>query len=239
MTALALRQVPAAVASATRALGAGARLAFSAQGMAGTLSLEALPAGHGAATGLWLNSAVGALRLSDAGAVLSLLGEQPVVVEGEPQSWYWPFISQYLSTAVAHSLAPIEPLASAAPEGPLIECRLRVQRGEEQVHAYMGATPGTLLRWLSAPGWQRQHNALANTFAVPFPLVLGRATLTAEQLASLRPGDVLLPPQCLFDTEGHGQVELADQRWAARAHHHEHRLLLTLSHEENDHHEHP
>ncbi len=90
MSALRLRKVDALLAQATRALGAGRRLGFSARGQHAELSL--LPQHEDAripADGVWLNTAVGPLLLSDAEALLSLLGEVPLTLGGEYQAWYW------------------------------------------------------------------------------------------------------------------------------------------------------
>lgn len=248
MNALALRKVNAAQAGATRALGAGVSLPFAVRGVPGELTLRLSPESKSSDSGLWLNTAVGALWLSDAAAVLSLLSDSPVVIDGPSQPWYWQFISQQMSPALARGLAPFEPLAAeasrerAAPQAsapqssiaqPLVHCRLRICLGEEQLYAYLNAAPDTLLRWLQVPGWQQSPHPLAESFDVPFPLILGRASLTAEQLASLRPGDVLLPQQCLFDTQGNGHLDLAGQRWASHTTYDEGRLYLTLNQEEH------
>lgn len=256
MSALALRSINPGLAMATRALGAGASLPFVVGGVPGVLTLQLGLAGKSGVAGLWLNTAVGALWLSDAGAVLSLLSETPVITDGPTQPWYWQFISQQLSPALAQGLAPLEPLAAEvssvglpptstperlvtepAMEQLLVHCRLQVHVGEEQLYAYLSAAPDTLLRWLQVPGWQHSLQPLAASFNVPFALVLGRASLTAEQLASLRPGDVLLPQQCLFDTQGNGHVTLADRRWNSHITDDEGHLYLTLSHEEYSNHE--
>jgi type III secretion protein Q len=241
---LALRSVDMALANATRALGSGVSLAFSVGGEPGELTLQPSLADQCADTGLWLNTAVGTFWLSDAGAVLSLLSEQTVIVDGPAQAWYWQFVSQQLSSPVARGLAPLEPLTvdtpipnepsmqSPVPPQKQMHCRLAISLGTQQLHAYLSATPDTLLRWLQVPGWQHPPQPVAESLEIPFPLVLGRASLTVRQLASLRPGDVLLPQQCLFDPQGSGYVDLVDRRWPAHTTYNEGQLLLTLSHEE-------
>jgi type III secretion protein Q len=228
---LALRQVTATCAHATRVLGAGATLPFTVGGMAGELTLrpQALPP---AGDGLWLDTAVGPVWLSDAGAVLSLMSEQPVVVQGPPQPWYWQFVSQHLAPQVAQGLAPLAPLAGDAPEGVPVHCRLAMRVGDQQAHAYMSLTPDSLMQWLQVPGWQRLQHAVADSFETAFPVVLGHTELSVTQLASLSPGDVLLPVQCLFDTLGQGLVAVAGRHWAGQAVAEGSRLFFTLSHEE-------
>lgn len=251
MNRLALRPVNPALASATRAVGSGVSLVFSVGDEAGALTLELCLAGQSSDAGLRLNTAVGPLWLSDAAAVLSMLSEQTVIIDGPSQLWYWQFVSQHLSQPVARGLAPLEPLITDASPGdlpnastlqasppkplppePLVHCRLTIRRGAQQLHAYLSAAPDTLLRWLQVPGWQHSPHPPAESLNIPFPLVLGRANLTAEQLASLRPGDVLLPQECLFNPQGSGYVNLADRRWSSHTIYEEGRLCLTLSHEE-------
>jgi type III secretion protein Q len=237
MNRLAMRSITTTFARATRVLGAGATLTFTVRGTSGEIQLEFTQVAEGTDRDLWFSSAAGPFRLSDAGAVLGLLGESPVIVKGETQAWYWQFISQHLSPEVAEGLAPLEPWSTEPPEGPLIHCRLRIQVGHDQVHAYWSASPETLLRWLDTPGWQFHRSLLPDTFELTFPLVLGQITLPAAQLDSLRPGDVLLPTECLFDSEGYGRLVLADRRWLGHTQCSDRHLFLTLSHEEDSHHE--
>ncbi|GGM31099.1 type III secretion system protein [Pseudomonas asuensis] len=237
MKRLTLQPITAAFAQASRKLGTGVTLPFAVRGIPGELQLEATQAGEGHDQGIWFGSAAGPFKLSDASAVLSLLGESPVIVKGETQAWYWQFISQHLSPAIAEGLAPLEPWCAEPPQGLLIHCRLRVQVGNNQVHAYWSASPETLLQWLDTPSWQYHRNPLPAMFELTFPLVLGRMTLTAAQLESLRPGDVLLPTECLFNSEGYGHLVLADRRWLGHTQCSDRHLSLTLSHEEDSHHE--
>ncbi|MCF5637794.1 type III secretion system protein, partial [Pseudomonas syringae] len=72
---------------------------------------------------------------------------------------------------------------------------------------------------------------------VKTPSTIGELSLTLEQLASLRPGDVVLPARCLFDSAGQGVLPLAGRSWAAQAEHQAQHLSLRLSHEEHSHHE--
>lgn len=230
---LALRSVDPALVSVTRALGSGATLAYTVGDEVGALTLQLCPVEQPPDEGLWLNTALGALWLSDASVVLSRLSAQPVAVGGPVQPWYWQFISQQLCPQVARGLAPLSPLGEAVSAGPRVHCRVTVDRGGDQQYAYLIIAPGPLLRWLRMPGWAPLLEPIVDSFDLTFPLILGRARLTAEQLASLRPGDVLLPQQCLFDPQGSGYVDLAGRRWSSQTTDIAGQLCLTLSHEES------
>lgn len=227
-----LRKVNAELAQATRALCAGMDLPYSIDGVNGTLGLRPALAEMPSVEGTWFDSAVGPFWLSDAVGLLGLLSASPVVVAGQPEPWYWQFISQQLTPVVAQALAPLTPLQGQAPTGPLVQCRLEARLGTEVVQGFLQAPPGTLLTWLHSGQWQPLYETLADDFALPSPLVVGLASLTLEQLASLRPGDVLLPQQALFDPQGQGMIALAGRHWAAYTTCHDSRLSLTLSHEE-------
>lgn len=233
MSALNLRKVDALLARATRMLGAGQRLSFSAQGYNAELTLLPLLAETNTRTsGVWLSSAVGALCLTDAEALLSLLGDIPLTLQGEQQAWYWQFFNQRLSPTIAALLAPIEPLFDS-PATVTVGCRIQVQLAEQTIHAQLHTTPDTLLRLLRAAPWQARHQPLDETWQVTTPLIIGELTLTLEQLASLRPGDVVLPARCQFDGAGKGHLALAGRHWVAHTVGQAQHLFLRLSHEEH------
>lgn len=233
MTTLNLRKVCALRARVTRELGAGQRLGLRVQDEdAELMLLPPLTETAAPASGVWLDSAVGALCLTDAEALLSLLGDAPLTLQGEQQAWYWQFFNQRLSPTIAALLAPLEPL----PEHPVtatVGCRVQVRRAGQTLHAQLHATPDCLLRLLRAGAWQARKQALDETWPVTTPLVLGELALTLEQLASLRPGDVVLPARCRFDSSGHGRLTLAGRQWAAHASDQAQQLYLRLSHEEH------
>ncbi|MCH5651946.1 type III secretion system protein [Pseudomonas syringae] len=237
MSALRLRKVDALLAQATRALGAGRRLGFSSRGQHAELSL--LPLLEDAripADGVWLNTAVGPLLLSDAEALLSLLGEVPFTLGGEHQGWYWQLFNQRLSPVVADLLAPVAPF-SDTPTELAIGCRAHVRLGSERLDTRLHAAPATLLRLLGSADWQVLNRNLDESWSVSTPLIVGELSLTREQIASLRPGDVVLPARCRFDSAGQGSVTLAGRQWAARTDQQAQHLFLQLSHEEHSHHE--
>jgi type III secretion protein Q len=227
-----LRKVNAQLAQASRALGAGLSLPYAVERMTGTFTLHLALADLPASDGAWFDSAIGPFWLSDAAGVLGLMSASPVVVAGQAEPWYWQFINQQLSPGVAKALAPVMPLQGQAPSGPLMACRVEARLGDEVVQGYLQASPDTLMAWRHAAAWQPLYEAVDDSFTLPSPLVLGLANLTLEQLASLRPGDVLLPQLGLFDPQGQGQVTLGGRHWAAHTTCHDSRLSLTLSHEE-------
>ncbi|MCD5993871.1 type III secretion system protein [Pseudomonas sp. CDFA 602] len=237
MSALRLRKVDPLPARATRELGAGQRLTFEAQGQKGELSLLPLVADSDTPIkGVWLTTAVGPLCLDDAEAVLSLLGDAPLTLSGEQQGWYWQFFNQRLSPSIAAVLAPIGPLADG-PAPTLFGCRVQVRLAEESLHAHLHCAPETLLRLFACAPWTACKRPVDDAWSVTTPLIVGQLALTLDQLASLRPGDVLLPAHCQFDSAGQGRLALGGRQWAAHAGSQDHQLFLRLSHEEHAHHE--
>ncbi|WP_439850708.1 type III secretion system protein [Pseudomonas syringae] len=237
MSALRLRKVAPLLAEATRELGAGQQLSFSAQGHDAELTLLPLLAEAATpAVGVWLSTAIGPVCLSDAEALLSLLGDIPLTLAGDQQAWYWQFFNQRLSPTIADLLAPIEPLSDCKAEL-AVGCRIQVRRADQQVHAHLHAAPQTLIRLLRSARWQARQQPVDESLSVNTPLIIGELSLTLEQLASLRPGDVVLPARCLFDSAGQGVLPLAGRSWAAQAEHQAQHLSLRLSHEEHSHHE--
>jgi len=235
MNPLSLRRIDQRFAQATRQLGQGLTLGFSAQGLMGELTLRPVTYGTFASNdGVWLRSAIGLLRLSDASAVLSLLGDVPAVLQGTHQPWYWQFLNQQLSAPIAALLAPIQPVEEDSCKlAAEVQCRLHVRLGTESVHALLATDPDTLLRLLTGAPWQAHQSPMGDDWQISHPLVIGQLSLTLEQLASLRPGDVVLPGHCHFDSEGNGRLDLAGRIWEVGIEAHAQRLTLRLSHEED------
>ncbi len=238
MTPLALGAISSVLAQASRALGAGVTLNFQARGHDGELKLLPMLPNAPSRAGTWLHTNVGPLCLGDAGAVLSLLGELPVTCEGDDQPWYWQLISQRLSQGVAGALGAISPLDGDAPAVALLHAQLHVRLGDERVQAQLAAPPQTWLNWLQAPEWQRIRTALHEALVMHIPLQLGQLELSAEQLASLQPGDIVLPAQASFTCDGSGHLALASRYWAAQVSSRGEKLFLNLRHEESSQHEH-
>lgn len=211
---LAMRRVSADRAAASRALGHGLKLKFSVAGTPASLVIEALPR-HLAQQppGAAIQSDLGVLWLTDASAVLSLLGDTPVVLDGEPQSWYWQLFNQGLNATVRNLLGELRPLsAELSPVDDHFDCRLTIVRGEERLVAQLSASSASLLQLFS-------HTALSPSLAPPprhwplaLPVVLGDVSLGMGTLRSLRLGDVLLIPEARFDCTGYGELVLGPWR---------------------------
>ncbi|WP_437883131.1 type III secretion system protein [Pseudomonas sp. LRF_L74] len=234
MNAVPRRHLSAEYAQASRALGAGVAMPFTAHGRDGELRLTPLPAATSVADGVWLGSAIGAFCLSDADAILSLLGELPVSTAGAHQDWYWPVVSQRLAGVIADSLSPLAPLAEEPPTAQPMRCRIEVTLGDEGVHGQLSTSAETLLAWLQAPMWRAIRRPSPESLRLCTPWVLGELQLTLEQLASLRPGDVVLPTTMHVDSLGTGQLALAGSHWSIQARPEDARLFLTLTGQGND-----
>ncbi len=252
---LKMREVSADFAEASRLLGAGVSCGYTAQGQRGELSLRSMPddanrdrpplvgpASAGNASSLtWFDSALGPFALSDAEAVLSLLGELPVTLGGEHQPWYWQLVNQRMSPELAELLCPLRPLSditalSAEGESPNtapMTCRLQLRLGSQVLHAQLCADARVLLQLLGSHHWQPHRQNVAQDWPIRQPLVLGELSLSLDQLASLQPGDVLLPSLCHFDEEGGGRLQLAGRQWAVQTDSRAEQLYVRFSHEED------
>ena len=226
--ALSLPHVSAADAAARRMLGAGVGLPFEVAGEAGRLQLTL---GNGPADGTpcALECAHGVFSLSEAGPVLSLLGECPVVLPAEPgadDEWFWALFHQALSESVRAAFGFLKP--SLAPGGRGIACRLDVQLGAACVVSHLEMAGATLLGLLRAAPWQRRTASWDEDLALRIPLLVGHLALGAGQLAALRPGDVLVPETPLFDAAGHGRIALGRHCLQVRVHSHATPLRLIV-----------
>lgn len=252
---LKMREVSGDFAEASRLLGAGVSCSYTAQGQRGELSLRSMPddanrdgsplvgpASAGTPSSLtWFDSALGPFALSDAEAVLSLLGELPVTLGGEHQPWYWQLVNQRMSTELAELLCPLRPLSditalSAEGESPNtapMTCRLQLRLGSQVLHAQLCADARVLLQLLGSHHWQPHRQIVASDWPIRQPLVLGELSLSLDQLASLQPGDVLLPSLCHFDEEGGGRLQLAGRQWAVQTDSRAQQLYVRFSHEED------
>ncbi|KAF1032694.1 MAG: Type III secretion protein hrcQa [Pseudomonas sp.] len=240
MKALALRRVSSAFASACQALGRGRWLTFTSAEEPVYLTVgPLLPAGsYPDEQRLNLSSKHGPLQLSNADALLSLLGETPVVAAGELQPWYWQLINQQFPDALYELLSPLEPLPEANPLLPdCLELRINAERGSERVHGVLRCSADTLLHLFDAAHWQYIEQPWPGDWPLHYPLELGRVQLTVNELRSLRPGDVLLPAQPRFNTQGQGHVQLGERLWRVDSETLNDHLQLRLIHEEDRHHE--
>ncbi|WP_244160366.1 type III secretion system protein [Pseudomonas graminis] len=252
---LTLREVSADVAEASRLLGAGVSCSYTAQGQRGELTLRLIPhdtnrdgspfvgpASAGNRSSLtWFDSAIGPFALSDAEAVLSLLGELPVTLGGEHQPWYWQLVNQRLNTELAELLCPLRPLSDITalsvdgqrPATAPMTCRLHLRLGSQVLHAQLCADARVMLQLLGGHHWQPHRQNVAQDWPIRQPLVLGELSLSLDQLASLQPGDVLLPSLCHFDEEGGGRLQLGGRQWAVQTDSRAEQLYVRFSHEED------
>jgi type III secretion protein Q len=239
MSPLAFRKVDGQLAQARRLLGVGLALAFDNADLQGEMTLTPSVPGvidpDADADAQWFSTRLGPIRLGDADAVLSLLGDTAVVSHGDYQPWYWQLINQQLSPQIAALLAPIQPLTGPHAE-PDDGYQLRVSLGDQTLNASLASDTQTLLRLLDSAQWRALRTTLPEDWPLPQPLLIGELALSLEQLASLRPGDVLFAAHSHFDSAGNGSLNLAGQRWAAQIDSDAQPLFLRISHEEDAHH---
>ncbi|SDB66730.1 type III secretion protein Q [Pseudomonas sp. NFACC23-1] len=226
--ALVLPTVGSEDATARRLLGIGVRLPFEVAGETGLLELT--PGGVAAgSTPCVLACAHGVFTLDEPGAVLSLFGECPVVLPAEPgpdDTWFWSLFQQTLSEPLRQAFGFIKPAAEPAVQG--IACRLDVRVGTARVTSHLEMTGATLLGLLRTDPWQRRAAPRIEGFALRVPLELGHLALAAGQVATLRPGDVLVPQTALFDSSGQGLIRLGRHCLQVRVHSRAAPLRLTL-----------
>lgn len=200
-----------AEASARQRIGAGVSLAFSLDGEPGRLDLHLLHNAGQARDYTGFECATGVLQLSDAEALLSLLSSCPALLpaDGNAQEhhWYWQLYNHYLSPELQALFGALQPHPAPLPQARLCAV-LQVRCNSLQVCARLQAAPETLLGLLQRGNWQASGQAADFNLPLLSALTLGRLSLTRAELASLRPGDVLLPEQALFSPEGIGTLQL-------------------------------
>lgn len=210
-----LPQLDATTVAAGRRLGRGLRYAFQVAGEPGELLLEPGRAPEGGVC-VSFESRCGVFTLSDAGPLLSLFGECPVVLAetgNDPQSWFWVLFEQRMSAQLTALFGYLRPLADSQPGA--FECCLSVVLGPSRSVGRLIMTGHSLLALCAAGQWQAVKAALPDCFAVPVPVVLGYLPLTVEQLRTLHPGDVLVPERLLFNADGEGQLRVG--RWRIKS----------------------
>lgn len=209
-------RVDATTVAALRRLGRGLRLAFQVAGECGELVLEpGLAPTHGVV--MSFDSQCGVVTLGDAGVLLSLFGECPVMLadrSNDPQSWFWALFEQCLSPQLAALFGYLRPLEEV--QQGAMECRLSVVLGASRGVGRLMLGAQTLLRLCDAGAWQAIRAPLCESFAVAVPVELGRLPLTLEQLRMLRPADVLVPECLLFSADGMGQLSMGRLRLLAQ-----------------------
>ena len=207
-----LPQLDATTVAACRRLGRGLRYSFQVAGEPGELLLEPGRAPEGGVC-VSFESRCGVITLSDAGPLLSLFGECPVVLAetgNDPQSWFWGHFEQRMSAQLTALFGFLRPLADRQPGA--FECCLSVVLGQSRSIGRLMMTARSLLALCDAGQWQAVKAPLPACFAVPVPVVLGYLPLTVEQLRTVRPGDVLVPERPLFSGDGVGQLSVGRLR---------------------------
>lgn len=198
--------------AARRRLGRGLRLPFHVAGQGGELCLEPgrAPAGVKA---VCLETVCGVLALAEAGPLLSLLGECPVTLAeagNDAESWFWALFQHHLSPQVLALLGYVRLLETERPTG--FGCRLSVTLGASRVTGYMWLSAESFLALCDAGPWRAMGAPMPGAFQLPIAVILGRLQLPIAQARSLRPGDVLIFEQCLFQAHGNGHLQVGRQR---------------------------
>ncbi|SFG69820.1 FliM/FliN family flagellar motor switch protein [Pseudomonas sp. NFACC45] len=202
-------------------IGAGVSLALDGP-CSGTwhIRLAATPLEHTPLTGL--QSACGPLWLSDAQGLLGLLSRCPLVLDTQADpaghAWYWSLFNRYMNPHVQQLLGPIQPLLQPMSVEQGLDCVWQVHRDDGKSAISQARMPAaTLLRLLQSANWRSTANrgtaiGLDDDFALHWPLLLGHCQLNPADLASLRPGDVLLAERALFSPEGRGTLQVGKYR---------------------------
>lgn len=210
-----LPRLDATTVAAGQRLGRGLRYAFQVAGEPGELLLTPGRVPEGGVS-LSFESRCGVFTLSDAGPLLSLFGECPVVLAetgNDPQSWFWGHFEQRMSAQLLALFGFLRPFADRQSDE--FECCLSVVLGPSRSIGRLMMTAHSLLALCAAGQWQAVKATLPECLAVPVPVVLGSLALTVEQLRTLRAGDVLAPEHLLFNADGEGQLRVG--RWRIKS----------------------
>lgn len=216
MPSLALPVITGDTVAARRRLGCGLSLSFQVAAERAELRLEP---GRSPVKGevMCFETARGVLALAEAGPVLSLLGECPVTLAktgNDPDSWFWALFQHHLSPQVRALLGYVRLLKTERPTG--FGCQLSVTLGASRIVGYVWLTPNSFLALCEAGAWRAIAAPLPETFRLMLAVTLGRMQLPIAQVRGLRPGDVLVLEQLLFDARGTGYVPLGRRRLQGR-----------------------
>lgn len=203
---LTLPVLDSATVAASRRLGRGLRMPFQAAGQRGELIVEPgnAPIGQSA---LGFETACGVLTFAEPGPVLSLLGDCPVTLAAQgnaADAWFWALFQHQLSPQV-QSLLGFLRLQEGMRPAPF-SCRLTVTLGQSRVVDCLRMTPETFLALCAAGPWQPLAQPLPSSLPLSVSLLLGRSQLSISKVSSIRPGDVLMLEQPMFNPGGDGHV---------------------------------
>jgi type III secretion protein Q len=239
MKKLSLRRLSSTAAMASLTLGRGRFLEFTSGAEKIRMTLGPLTPCGAIADERWigLSSRHGPLLLSNADALLSLCGEVPVLTVQPPQAWYWQLINQKMAPMLSDLLAPLAPLAEEPVLDDRWDCRVLIERNGEKTYGTLSLGAESLLQILNDAPWRFIEQTVPERWVLAHPVIVGRMDLLVNQLRSLRPGDVLLPAEAVFDVQGRGNLQLGNQRWAVCSEDRNDHLQLRLIHEEGSIHE--
>lgn len=216
MPSLTLPLIKGDTVAARRRLGRGLCLPFQVAAKRGELRLDPGQfAGQGEA--MCFETARGVLAFTEAGPLLSLLGECPVTLAkagNDPDSWFWALFQHHLSPQVRALLGFVRLLKTERPTG--FGCRISVTLGASRVTGYVWLTPNSFLALCDAAVWRAVAAPLPVTFPLALPVILGSVQLPMRQVRGLRAGDVLVLEQPFFRADGTGHVSAGRQRLLGR-----------------------
>lgn len=205
-----------ATVAALRRLGRGLRMPYQAAGQHGELVVEPGHAPLGQ-TAVGFDTACGVLTFGEPGPVLSLLGDCPVTLAAQgndPDAWFWTLFQHSLSPQVQSLLGFMRLQPDARPGA--FNCRLTVTLGESRVVDCLSMTPDTFLAVCAAGPWQPLAQPLPPSLPLAVSLLLGRSQLPVSQVSGIRPGDVLMLKDPMFNPGGDGHLCLGRHRLQGR-----------------------
>jgi type III secretion protein Q len=197
---------------AYRRLGRGLRFSFEVAGEVGELLLEPGRAPE-CGVSLSLETRCGVMTFSDAGPLLSLMGDCPVVLadtENDPCSWFWALFEQRMSTQLVSVFGYVRPIGDVQPQ--TFECRASIALGQARSVSRLRMAPESLLALYESGPWHPLKASVADRFPFLIPVILGQLQVSVEQLRSVQPGDVVLLENTQLDGEGVGQLNVGKLR---------------------------